>query len=113
DLFLLLVRVAVREPIPGWDALIAQSGLLELEWPGRGAKLQIGCAVELRPDVLEIPFQVLPCERHRPRHYRGEPHPRDRHVRHRQVDGARSTRAARLRGRRHGRGWMDGMVRRR
>src|SRR5918995_1340699 len=58
------VRVAVRKAIAGRDALIAQAGLLELERLGRQAELQIRCAVEPGPDVLQVLLEVPECERH-------------------------------------------------
>src|SRR3954447_21086633 len=53
-LLLLPVRVAVRKAIAGRDALIAETGLLELERLGRQAELQVRRAVEVGPDVLQI-----------------------------------------------------------
>src|SRR5262249_30937482 len=52
-LFLRLVRVAVRKPVAGWDALVGQAGFLELKRLGRCAELQVRRAVEPRADVLE------------------------------------------------------------
>src|SRR5438128_11115928 len=63
-LFLLLVRVAVREAIAGRDALVAQGGFLELERLGRRAELQVRRAVEPRADVLQILLDVAERERH-------------------------------------------------
>src|SRR3954462_15815677 len=63
-LLLLLVRVAVRKAIAGRDTLVAQAGLLELERLGRQAELQVGCAVEPGPDVLQVLLQVSERERH-------------------------------------------------
>src|SRR5213078_2664288 len=63
-LLLLHVRVAVRKPIAGRDALVAQGGFLELERLGRGAELQVRSAVEPRADVLQILFDVPERERH-------------------------------------------------
>src|SRR6476620_10840225 len=63
-LLLLLVRVAVRKAIAGRDALVAQAGLLELERLGRQAELQIRRAVEVGPDVLQVPLEVPVRERH-------------------------------------------------
>src|SRR5215218_10987188 len=57
-LFLLHVCVAVRKAIAGWDALVAQGGLLELERLGRRAELQVRSAVEPRADVLQIVLDV-------------------------------------------------------
>ena len=54
-LLLLLVRVAVWKAVAGWDALVAQAGLLEPERLGRQAELQIRRAVESGPDVLYGP----------------------------------------------------------
>src|SRR3954447_4381616 len=64
-LLLLLVRVAVGKAIAGRDALVAQAGLLELERLGRQAELQVRCAVEIGPDVLEVLLQVPERERQR------------------------------------------------
>src|SRR3954453_15613439 len=64
DLLLLPVRVAVRKAIAGRYALVAQSGSLELERPGRQAELEIGRAVEPGPDVLQVFLEVPERERH-------------------------------------------------
>src|SRR5438094_6630263 len=63
-LLLLLVRVAVRKPIAGRDALVAQGGCLEIECLGRRAELQVRRAVEPRADVLQILLDVPERERH-------------------------------------------------
>src|SRR4029079_18821095 len=63
-LLLRLVRVAVRKAIAGRHALVAQTGLLELEGPGRQAELQIRRAVEIGPDVLQVLLEVPERERH-------------------------------------------------
>src|SRR5216683_2435662 len=63
-LLLLHVRVAVRKAIAGRDALVAQSGFLELERLGRRAELQVRRAVEPRADVLQILLDVAERERH-------------------------------------------------
>src|SRR2546425_7744351 len=63
-LLLLLVRVAVREAIVGWDALVAQAGFLEFERLGRQAELQVRRAVEVGPDVLQVRLEVPESERH-------------------------------------------------
>src|ERR687886_1152064 len=63
-LLLLLVRVAVRKAISGRDALVAQTGLFELERLGRQAELQVRRAVEPGPDVLQILLEVPEGERH-------------------------------------------------
>src|SRR5215207_10544200 len=63
-LLLCRVRVAVRKAIAGRDALVAQSGFLELERPGRRAELQVRRAVKLRADVLQILLDVPERERH-------------------------------------------------
>src|SRR4051812_9894447 len=63
-LLLLLVRVAVRKAIAGRDTLVAQAGLLELERLGRQAELQVGCAVEPGPDILQVLLEVPERERH-------------------------------------------------
>src|SRR3954469_6891119 len=63
-LLLLFVRVAVRKAIAGRDALVAQTGLLELERLGRQAELQVRRAVEPGPEVLQISLEVLERERH-------------------------------------------------
>ena len=52
DLLLRLVRMAVRKASAGRDALVAQTGLLELERIGREAELEVRRAVEVGPDVL-------------------------------------------------------------
>src|SRR6185437_8878574 len=64
DLFLRLVRVAVRKAIAGWDALVGQAGLLEFERLGRRAELQIRRAVEVGPEVLQVLLEVPERERH-------------------------------------------------
>src|SRR5437588_4063097 len=63
-LLLRLVRVAVRKAIAGWDALVAQGGLLERERLGRRAELQVRRAVEPGADVLQILLDVPERERH-------------------------------------------------
>src|SRR5665809_164708 len=63
-LLLRLVRVAVRKAIAGWDALVAQAGLLEPERLGRQAELQVRRAVEPRPDVLQILPEIPEPKRH-------------------------------------------------
>src|SRR5712671_6785824 len=63
-LLLRLVRVAVRKAIAGWDALVAQGRFLERERLGRRAELQVGRAVKLRADVLQILLDVPKRERH-------------------------------------------------
>src|SRR2546423_825803 len=63
-LLLLHVRVAVRKAIARRDALVAQTGFLELERLGRRAELQVRRAVELRADVLQIHLDVPERERH-------------------------------------------------
>src|SRR5579859_4694195 len=63
-LLLLRVRVAERKAIAGRDALVAQSGLLELEPLGRHAELQVRRAAEVRADVLQIRPEVPERERH-------------------------------------------------
>jgi hypothetical protein len=63
-LLLLLVRVAVREPVVGRDALIAQAGLLELERLARETELKVRRAVEVGPDVRQILSEVPERERH-------------------------------------------------
>src|SRR5437762_10264864 len=63
-LLLRLVRVAVRKAIAGRDALVAQSGFLELERLGRRAELQVRRAVEPRAEVLQILLDVPERERH-------------------------------------------------
>src|SRR5205823_10025802 len=52
-LLLLAVRVAVRKAIAGRDALVAQTGSLELERPGRQAELEVRRAVEPGTEVLQ------------------------------------------------------------
>ena len=52
------MRVAVREPVVGRDALIAQAGLLELERLARETELQVRRAVEVGPDVRQILSEV-------------------------------------------------------
>src|SRR5205807_5395181 len=63
-LLLLLVRVAVRKAVAGWDALVAQAGLLELERVGRRAELQVRRAVKPRPAVPQVLLDVPERERH-------------------------------------------------
>src|SRR5215213_11371371 len=63
-LLLLPVRVAVRKPITGRDALVAEGGFFELECLGRRAELQVRRAVEPRADVLQILLDVAERERH-------------------------------------------------
>src|SRR5260370_13537518 len=63
-LLLLLVRVAVREPVVGRDALIAQAGLFELKRLTRDTELQVLRAVEVGPDVRQIGSEVPERERH-------------------------------------------------
>ena len=55
--------MAVRKPIAGRDALVAQAGFLELERDGRRAELQVRRAVEPRADVLQILLDVPERER--------------------------------------------------
>src|SRR5215218_3171694 len=47
DLLLLPVGVAVGEAVVGWDALIAEAGVLQLEGLGRQTELQVKSAVEV------------------------------------------------------------------
>src|SRR5918993_2000448 len=63
-LLLLLVRVAVRKAIAGWDALVAQAGVFELERLGRQAELQVRRAVEVGTEVRQIVLDVPERERH-------------------------------------------------
>src|SRR5688572_27345346 len=63
-LLLLLVRVAVRKAIAGWDALVAQAGLLKLERLGRQAELQVRRAVEPGTEILQVLLEVPERERH-------------------------------------------------
>src|SRR6266702_4483091 len=63
-LLLLPVRVAVRKAIAGRDALVAQTGFLELERLGRQAELQVQRAVKPGPDVLQVLLEVPQGERH-------------------------------------------------
>src|SRR5213595_3951468 len=65
-LLLLPVRVAVRKATAGRDALVAQTGSLELERLGRQAELQVRRAVEPGPDVLQVLLEVPERERHGP-----------------------------------------------
>src|SRR5581483_2501015 len=64
DLLLRQVCVAVRKAVAGRDALIAQGRVLQRERLRRSAELQVGRAVELRTEVLEIPLDVRERERH-------------------------------------------------
>src|SRR3954469_5784179 len=64
DLFLRLVRVAVRKAMAGRDALVAQAGSLELERRGRQAELEARRAVEVGSDVLQIVLEVPEREGH-------------------------------------------------
>src|SRR5205809_1389115 len=63
-LLLLRVRVAVRKAIAGRDALVAQTGPLELERLGRQAELKVRRAVEIGSDVLQVLLEVPERERH-------------------------------------------------
>src|SRR5438093_8473040 len=63
-LLLLPVRVAVRKAIAGRDALVAQTGSLELERLGRQAELKVRRAVEPGPEVLQVLLEVPERERH-------------------------------------------------
>src|SRR3954451_15528453 len=63
-LLLLFVRVAVREAIAGRDALVAQTGSLELERPGRHAELKVRRAAEPGSDVLQVLPEIPERERH-------------------------------------------------
>src|SRR5207248_408836 len=64
QLLLLVVRVAVREAITVRDALVAEAALLESERLAREAELEVRCAVEVGPDVLQILLEVHTRERH-------------------------------------------------
>src|SRR5690349_17439069 len=57
-LLLLLVRVAVRKTVIGRDALIAESGTLELECLGCEAELQVRRAVEVGPHILHVLLEI-------------------------------------------------------
>jgi hypothetical protein len=61
--------VAVREATAGRDALIAKPRLLELERFGCEAELQVRRTVEVRPDIIQILFEVPQGERHGSRFY--------------------------------------------
>src|SRR5438477_7867512 len=63
-LLLLPVRVAVRKAIAGRDALVAQTGSLELERLGRQAELKVRRAVEPRSEVLQVLLEIPERERH-------------------------------------------------
>ena len=63
-LLLPLVRVAVGEAVAGRDALIAEPGLLEPQRVARVAELQVGRAVEVGPEILQILLEVPARERH-------------------------------------------------
>src|SRR3954449_8037848 len=63
-LLLLPVRVAVRKAIAGRDALVAQTGLLEVERLGGQAELKVRRAVEPGSDVLQVLLEVPERERH-------------------------------------------------
>jgi hypothetical protein len=56
--------VAVREAAIGRDALVGQTGTLELERLGRRAELEVRRAVEVRPEVVQIRPEVPVRERH-------------------------------------------------
>src|SRR4051812_21275813 len=64
QLFLLLMRVPVREAIVGRDALVAKAALLELERLACVAELQARGAVEVGPEILQILLEVGERERH-------------------------------------------------
>src|SRR6266498_2243082 len=72
-LLLLLVRVSVRKPIAGRDALVAQAGSLELECLGRRAELQVRRAVEIGPEILQVLLEVPERERHGQQSYGAQP----------------------------------------
>jgi hypothetical protein len=57
-LFLRLVRVAVREPVAGRDALVTQAGLLEFQRMGSQAELQLRRTIEIGPDVRQVVLEV-------------------------------------------------------
>src|SRR5688572_29759444 len=63
-LLLLPVRVAVGKAIVGWNALVAQAGVLELERLRCQAELQVRRAVEVGPDVGHVLPEVPERERH-------------------------------------------------
>src|SRR5947209_1422028 len=63
-LLLLPVRVAVRKAIAGRDALVAQTGSLELERLGRQAELKVRRAVEPGSEVLQVLPEIPERERH-------------------------------------------------
>src|SRR5205807_2206019 len=63
-LLLLPVRVAVRKAIAGRDALVAQTGSLELERLGRQAELKGRRAVEPGSEVLQVLPEIPQRERH-------------------------------------------------
>jgi len=58
------MRTAVWEAIVGRDALVAKAALLELERLACVAKLQVRCAVEVGPEILQILLEVPERERH-------------------------------------------------
>src|SRR6185437_13108159 len=64
QLLLLGVRVAVREPAAGRDALVAEAGLHEPEHLGRDAELQVRPSVEVGPDILRVLPEVPQREGH-------------------------------------------------
>src|SRR3954469_16630496 len=63
-LLLLPVRVAVRKAIAGRDALVAQTGSLELERLGGHAELKVRRAVEPGSEVLQVLPEIPERERH-------------------------------------------------
>src|SRR5204863_4900870 len=63
-LLLLPVRVAVRKAIAGRDALVAQTGSLELERLGRQAELKVRRAVEPGSEVVQVLLEIPEREGH-------------------------------------------------
>ena len=63
-LLLCPVRMAVGKPIASRDTLIGQTAALEFERFGRRTELQVRCAIEHRPDLLQILLEVPERERH-------------------------------------------------
>jgi hypothetical protein len=56
--------VAVWEAVAGRDALVGEAGLLEFERLGCGAELEVGRAVEVGAEVVQVLFEVPERERH-------------------------------------------------
>jgi hypothetical protein len=56
--------MTVRKAVAGWDALVAQPGLLKFERVGSQTELQVPRTVEIGPDIVQILFEVPQRKRH-------------------------------------------------